>query len=73
MEDYKEGCFNYLSYTIHLESDWHMDTGVTDLEVAFLRLILPDLTTYVALDLANTTINYMLLYTHNLDMIQSST
>ena len=25
-----------------------MDTGVRDLEVVFLRLILPDLTTYVA-------------------------
>ena len=40
--------FNYLSYTIHIGSNWFIDTGVRDLEVAFLRLILTDLLTYVA-------------------------
>ena len=30
------GRFNYFSYTIHIELDWYMDTGVRDLEVAFL-------------------------------------
>ena len=29
-------------------SNWYMDRGVRDLEVAFLRIILPDLMTYVA-------------------------
>ena len=44
-----------------------MDTGVRDLEVAFLKLILPDLMTYVAkiyqIGL------YIVLNTHYLDMI----
>ena len=40
--------FNFFSYTIQIGSNWYMDTGVRDLEVAFLRLILPDLMTYVA-------------------------
>ena len=43
------GSFNFFSYTIQIGSNWYMDTGVCDLEVAFfLRLILPDLMTYVA-------------------------
>ena len=29
-------------------SNWYIDTGVRDLEVVFLRLILADLMTYVA-------------------------
>ena len=29
-------------------SNWYMDTGVRDLKVVFLRLILADLMTYVA-------------------------
>ena len=40
--------FNYFSYTIQIGSNWYMDTGVRDLEVAFLRLILPDSMTYLA-------------------------
>ena len=27
----------YLPYTIHIGSNWYMDTGVRDLEVAFLK------------------------------------
>ena len=42
------GSLNFLSYPIQVGSNWYMDTGVCDLEVAFLRLILPDLMTYVA-------------------------
>ena len=43
------GSFNYFSYTIHLGPNWYMDSGVRDLEVAiFLRLILPDVMTFVA-------------------------
>ena len=30
------GSFNYFSYAIHIGSTWYMDTGVCDLEVAFL-------------------------------------
>ena len=34
--------------TIQIGSNWYMVIGVRDLEVAFLRLILPDLMTNVA-------------------------
>ena len=27
------GSFNYFSYTIHIGSNWYMETGVRDLEV----------------------------------------
>ena len=30
------GSFNYFPYTIHKGSNWYMDTGVRDLEVASL-------------------------------------
>ena len=36
------------TYTFQIGSNWYMDTGVRDLEVAFLRLIVPDLMKYVA-------------------------
>ena len=39
------GSFNCFSYTIQIGLNWYMNTGVRDLEVAFLRLILPDLMT----------------------------
>ena len=42
------GSFNYYSYTIQIESNWYMDTCVRNLKVVFLKLILADLTTYVA-------------------------
>ena len=42
------GKFNYFSYTIQIGSNWYIDAGVRSLEVAYLRLILPDLMTYVA-------------------------
>ena len=35
-------------YTIHITSNLYLDTGVRDLKLHFLRLILPDLMTYVA-------------------------
>ena len=31
------GSFNYFSYTIQIGSNWYMDTGVRDLEVAFFK------------------------------------
>ena len=42
------GSFNYFSCNILIGSNCYMDTGVRDLEVAFLRLIRPTLITYVA-------------------------
>ena len=42
------GSFNNFSYTVQIVSNWCMDTAVHDLEVAFFRLILPDLMTCVA-------------------------
>ena len=29
--------YNYFSYTIQIGSNWYMDTGVCDLEVAFFK------------------------------------
>ena len=59
--------FNYFSYTIHIGWNWYLNKAVRDLEVAFLRLIPPDLMTYVAkiyqIGL------YIVLNTHNLDII----
>ena len=31
------GSFNYFSYTIQIGSNWYMDTGVRDLEVACFK------------------------------------
>ena len=31
------GSFNYFSYTIQIGSNWYMDTGVRNLEVAFFK------------------------------------
>ena len=62
------GSFNFFLYTIQIGSNWYMDTGVRDLEVAFfLRLILPDLMT-CSKDLSNRSI-YAVLKTHNLGII----
>ena len=32
------GSFNFFSYTIQIGSNWYMDTGVRDLEVAFFKV-----------------------------------
>ena len=42
------GSFNYFSYTIQIGWNWYKNKVVCDLEVAFLRLIPPDLMTHVA-------------------------
>ena len=47
------GSFNYLSYTIKKGSNWYMDTGMRDLEVVFLRLILADLRTFAPIATAH--------------------
>ena len=46
-----------------------MDAAVGDLEVAFLRLILSDVMTYVTKICQIGLYNYVVLNTHNLDMI----
>ena len=33
------GTFNYFSYAIQIGSNWYMDTGVRDLEVACFKAI----------------------------------
>ena len=55
-------------YTIHIRSNLYVDTGVRDLGAAFLRLILPDLTTYVA-KIYQIGLYIAGLNTYNLDMI----
>ena len=32
------GSFNYFSYTVQIESNWHMDSGVCDLEIALFKV-----------------------------------
>ena len=58
----------YYSYTIHLESNWYMDTGVRDLENAFFKANSTWFNDICSKDLSNTPI-YAVLNTHNLDMI----
>ena len=31
------GSYNYFSFTVHIRSNWYMDTGVRELEVVFLK------------------------------------
>ena len=63
------GSFNYFSYTIQIGSNWYMDTGVRDLEVACFKANsawgINDIGTK---DLSNRPI-YAVLNIHNLDMI----
>ena len=60
---------NYFSYIIKKGSNWYMDTGMRDLEVLFLKLILADLMTYVAKIYQIGLYIYAVLNTHSLDMI----
>ena len=62
------GNFNYFSYTIHVGSNWYMDTDVRDLEVAFFKANSTRLNGICSKDLSNGPI-YAVLNTHNLDMI----
>ena len=54
------GSFNYFSYTIQIGSNWYMDTGVRDLQLACFNDV-------GSKDLSNRPI-YAVLNTHNLDM-----
>ena len=59
------GSFYYFSYTIQIGSNWYMDTGVHDLEVACFKA---NATCINNKDLSNRPI-YAVLNTRNLDMI----
>ena len=62
------GSFNYFSYTIQIGSNWYMDTGVCDLEVACFKPNSTWINDIARKDLSNRPI-YAVLNTHNLDMI----
>ena len=62
------GSFNYFSYTIQIGSNWYMDTGVCNLEVACFKANSTWITDIGSKDLSNRPI-YAVLYTHNSDMI----
>ena len=62
------GSFNYFSYTIQIGSNWYMDTGVRDLEVACFKANSTWINDIGSKDLSNRPI-YAVLNTHNLDMI----
>ena len=62
------GSFNFFSYTIQIGSNWYMDTGVRDLEVAIFKANSTWFNNICSKDLSNRPI-YALLNTHNLDII----
>ena len=62
------GSFNYFSYTIPIGSNWYMDTGVRDLEVACFKANSTYNNDIGSKDLSNRPM-YAVLNTHNLDMI----
>ena len=62
------GSFNYFSYTIQRGSNWYVDTGVRDLEVACFKADSTLIDDIGSKDLSNRPI-YAVLNTHNLDMI----
>ena len=62
------GSFNYFSYTIPIGSNWYIDTGVHDLEVACFKADSTWINDIGSKDLLNRPI-YVVLNTHNLDMI----
>ena len=62
------GSFNYFSYTIQKGSNWYMNRGLRDLEVAFFKANSTWFNDICSYDLSNRPI-YSMLNTHNLDMI----
>ena len=62
------GSFNYFSYTIQIESNWYVDTGLRDLEVTFFKANSTWINDICNKDLSDTPI-YTVVNTHNLDMI----
>ena len=62
------GSFNYFSYTIQIGSNWYMNIGVRDVEVAFFKANSTWINDICGKDLSNRPI-YAVLNTRNLDMI----
>ena len=62
------GSFNHFSYTIEIGSNWYMNTGVRDLEVACFKANSTWINDIGSKDLSNRPI-YAVLNTCNLDMI----
>ena len=62
------GSFNYFSYTIQIGSNWYMDTGECDLEVACFKADSTWVNDIGSKDLSNRPI-YAVLNTHYLAMI----
>ena len=59
------GSFNYISYTIQIGSNWYMDTGVRDLEVAsVLRLIMARNCGHLSPRISSGPINYFMIMGH---------
>ena len=58
------GSVNYFSYTIQIGSNWYMDTGVRDLEVACFKANSSWIYDIGSKDLSNRPI-YAVLNTHN--------
>ena len=55
------GSFNYFSYTIQMGSNWYMDTGVRELEVACFKANSTGINDICSKDLSNRPI-YAVLY-----------
>ena len=62
------GSFDYFSYTIQIGSNWYMEAGVRDLEVACLKANSTWINGMGSKDLSNGPI-YAVLNTYNVDMI----
>ena len=62
------GSFNYFAYPIPIGSNWYMDTGVRDLEVACFKANSTSNNDIGSKDLSNRPITAV-LNTHNLDII----
>ena len=62
------GIFSHFSYTIQIGSNWYMDTGVCDLEVACFKANSTWINDIGSKDLSNRP-TYAVLNTHYLDMI----
>ena len=62
------GSFSYFSYTIQIGSNWYMDTGVPDLELASFKANSTWFNDIYRKDLSNRPI-FAMLNTHILDMI----
>ena len=61
---------NYFCCSIHIGSNWCTAKGVRDLKIAFLKVILLYLMTYIYINNLSNRPVYAVLSTHNLDLIR---